>query len=222
MSQPPTTAVPSMKTFEETYQACFDAGARSVLAITVSSRLSGMFDTATLAGEAFGDRVHVFDSQQISLGLGFQVIEAAIDAQRGNSLPSLLANAERILPRVGVIAMINSLEYLKRSGRVSWLRAGVGDILRIKLLIGLEEGTVVQIGRARTRKNALQQVVDTAASWGPLSRLAVLHSGIPDEATLMADTLKHLASTQPFVVDVTTVIGAHVGPESIGLAVLRE
>lgn len=222
METPPTTAVPSTQSFQQAYQTCFDRGAEHVLALLVSSRLSGMYDTATLAAQAFDGRVRTFDSRQISLGLGFQVIEAAQRADQGGDLDAVLAAAKSAQERVEVIAMINSLEYLRRSGRVSWLQAGVSEILRIKLLIGLEDGGVVQVGRARTRRKAIQLMMDIAVSWGPLEQLAVLHSGIPDEGAEIAGILQHLAPTYPRVVDVTTIIGAHVGPQSIGLAALRK
>lgn len=222
MQTPPTTAVPSPQIFEEAYASHLDKGASEVLGIIVSSKLSSMFATATSAAEKFAGRVKTFDSQQITLGLGFQVLEGAIAAQAGSSMDEILKVVERARCRVEVLAMINSMEYLRRSGRVSWIQAGVSDVLQIKVLLNLENGEVKSLGRTRTRRNALRQLKDILRSWGSLARLAVVHTGIPDEATVLAQELKDRSDTEPLIVDVTTIIGAHVGPGSMGLAALRK
>jgi len=120
--------------------------------------------------------------------------------------------------RVKLVALIRSLEYLRRSGRVSWLKAGVGDLLRIKLLLSVHDGLVEAVGRAHTWGKGWGELVELARSWAPFERLAVLHSGIPEEASQMAGELRDLSRLDPAVVQVTTIIGAHVGPRSIGLA----
>jgi DegV family protein with EDD domain len=181
-----------------------------------------MYATATSAAEKFGGRVQTFDSQQLTLGLGFQVLEGAIAAQAGSSMNEVLEVVEYARSRVEVLAMINSMEYLRRSGRVSWIQAGVSDVLQIKVLLNLEDGEVKSLGRTRTRRNALRQLKEITRSWGSLARLAVLHSGIPEEASDLAEELKDCSDTAPLVVDVTTIIGAHVGPGSMGLAALRK
>ncbi len=222
MQTPPTTAVPSPQVFEDAYASHLDKGASEVLGIIVSSKLSSMYATATSAAEKFGGRVQTFDSQQLTLGLGFQVLEGAIAAQAGSSMIEVLKIVERARSRVEVLAMINSMEYLKRSGRVSWIQAGVSDVLQIKILLNLEDGEVKSLGRTRTRRNALRQLKEITRSWGPLARLAVLHSGIPEEASVLAEELKDCSETALLIVDVTTIIGAHVGPGSMGLAALRK
>ena len=217
MSEPPTTAVPSSLAFEKAYQQLIDEGYKRILSIHVSGRLSGMINSANHAAQLFGDQIHIFDSGQLSLALGFQVMEAASAALAGMSFESVVETTRDARNKVRLIALIDSMEYLKRSGRVSWLRAGLGDLLNIKLLIGVSDGIIEKISLIRTRRKGIDKLDSLARSWGPLERMAVLHSNLPDEAATVAEQLRNLSSTPPLIVDVTTVIGTHVGPNGIGL-----
>lgn len=219
--EPATTAVPSPGEFETVYRSRFEEGASHIVSIHVSSKLSGMFNSASQAAKAYGDRVHVVDSEQVSLGLGFQVMEAAIEALSGADLSPIVKTVRDARKRVRVVAMIDTLEYLKRSGRVSWLRAGLGDLLQIKLLLRVHEGEVEALGKARTRTKALKQLIEYAHDWGKLKRVAILHTAATEEARSIAETFPYSSQIAPLVVDVTTIIGTHVGPNSIGLAALQ-
>jgi DegV family protein with EDD domain len=218
--QPPTTATPSPALFESAYQCFFDLGIEQVLSIHVASTLSGMLTSANQAAQAFPRRVHVIDSGQLSLGLGFQVIEAAHAAQQGQSLDQVIQVVSRAQDRVRVVALINTLEYLRRSGRVNWLRAGMGELLRIKQLLGVSKGAIEDLGKTRTFERALQKLLDIGRSWGNCKRLAVLHTDAHDLADQIAVKIADQSVAQPLVVEVTTIIGAHIGPGSIGLAAL--
>jgi DegV family protein with EDD domain len=216
--EPPTTASPSPIVFKQAYERLFVAGVDAILSIHVSSRLSGIVNVASQAAQDFGKRVKIFDSQQVSLGLGYQVIEAAKSALQGLNLEEILEHVTSIKEHVHLLALINTLEYLRRGGRVSWLQAGVGELLKIKLLVTLKDGLVESFGRARTFSRALDSLRDEARSWAPLNQLTVMHSGIRDRAEALAEELSPLSATEPMIVNVTTVIGAHVGPGSIGIA----
>lgn len=216
----PTTAVPSPERFAAVYESLLHAGAAHVLSIHLAARLSGMFQTAAQAAQNFGDRVRVFDSGQVSLALGFQAMEAAAAALAGNSIQLVAEVARQARDRARLIAMLNTLEFVRRSGRVGWLRANLGGLLNIKQLVEVVDGTIRRLDRVRTRSRALDNLRLIAASWGPLRRLAILHTAVPEEASALRDELKHLSKDMPLVVEVTTIIGAHVGPESIGMAAL--
>jgi DegV family protein with EDD domain len=222
MERPATTAVPSPITFEKMYRKLIDRGFERILSIHISSHLSGMLNAASRAAEAFENRVHCFDSLQVSMGLGFQVMEAAAAALAGATMETLDVIVRQARDKVHLAALIDTLEYLKRSGRVSWIRAGLGDLLKLKLLVGVQNGVVERLDNVRTKRKGLEAMLETARSWSPLQRLAILHSGIPDQAADFVDRVRYLAPAPPLIVDVTTVIGAHVGPGSIGLAGLRE
>lgn len=216
----PTTAVPSPESFSRAYEGLLRSGASAVLSIHLAEQLSGMLHTAAQAAREFGGRVHVLDSGQVSLGLGFQVMEAATAAAAGGTLQAVMQAARFARERVRLIAMLNTLEYVRRSGRVSWLRANLGDLLNVKQLIEVVDGTIRRLERVRTRPRALETLRAMALAWGPLRRLAVLHTAVPEEAHALGGELGHLSARPPLVVEVTTVIGAHVGPESIGLVAL--
>ncbi len=220
MKSPATTAIPSIDEFKNAYETGLEMGAENVFAIHVSSKLSAMYFTASRAAEEFGGRVETFDSEQLSLGLGFQAMDAADCALQGGTLNKVRACALRAREKTRVFAMINSLEYLRRSGRVSWLQAGVGDMLRIKVLIDIQGGLPTFAGKTRTRKNGVQKLIERGEAWKRVTRFAVLHSGVPDEATDIAHQLEHISSTPALVVSATTIIGAHIGPRSLGLAAL--
>ncbi len=218
MREPPTTAAPSPQRFAEAYERLLTGGVNRVLSIHVSSKLSGMLGIAAQAAAVFGDRVQVFDSGQVSMGLGFQAMEAAARAAAGASFEAVLEAAKHARERVWTLAMIDTLQYLRRSGRVSWLRAGLGEFLRVKLLVEVVDGVVQRLGEVRTRHKAIDQFLSLVETRAPFERLAVLHSGIAAEATTMAERLRPLVREAALVVDVTTVIGTHVGPGSLGAA----
>jgi DegV family protein with EDD domain len=217
-SQPASTAAPSPVVFQETYSRLFEEGVERILSIHVAARLSGMLNSAAQAARSFGDRIELFDSGQVSMGLGLQAIEAASAALEGAGLEDVLRRARDARDRIQLVALIRTLEYLRRSGRVSWLKAGVGDLLRIKMLLTVRDGLVEAVGRARTWGKGWSELINLARSWAPFDRLAILHSGIPEEAAEMARELRSTCRVEPAIVQVTTVIGAHVGPRSIGLA----
>jgi DegV family protein with EDD domain len=212
-----TTGAPSPLAFEEAYQAAFAAGADRVLSVHLASQLSGLFNVAVQASKRFDGKVEVYDSEQVSLGLGFQVLASAQAAQAGMDLPSILNVAEECKARVRSIIMIDTLQYLHKSGRVGWLGAGIGNLLSIRLLVEVSEGQIRRIGQERTRGKALQQLVDRAIDWGPLEKIGVGHSGIPEEAAEFATRLSDLTSDPAYIVDTTPALGVHVGPGAIGI-----
>jgi DegV family protein with EDD domain len=213
----PTTAAPSPAAFESVYTRLLNEGHEHIISVHVSGSLSSIFDIATQVAQRFNDRVSTFDSRSVSLGLGFQVVEAAAAAALGQSAGAILGAAARLRDRVRVIAMVNSLESLHHSGRVGSLAANLGDWLNIKLLVEVVDGIVRQFARVRTRHRALDEMESKAVSWSHLARLAVLHAAVPHEAAQFAERLRPVHS-QPWVVEATTVIGTHVGQGSIGLA----
>ncbi len=219
-NHPATTATPSPAAFEAAYQRTFERGVDQILSIHVASTLSGICTSANQAAMQFPGKVRVMDSGQLSLGLGFQVIEAAEAARAGGSFERVLAVADEAKKNARVAALINTLEYLKRSGRVNWLQAGIGQMLRIKQLLGVQDGTIEDLGKTRTFERAQADLLEIFNAWGTCIRLAVLHTGVPELAEQLARKLDARSQQAPLIVEVTTIIGAHVGPGSIGLAAL--
>jgi DegV family protein with EDD domain len=221
LTTPATTAAPSPLLFERAYTKVFNSGANKILSIHLPSKLSGMYNVAVQSARPFGEKIEVIESGQISMGMGFQVIEAAITAQSGGTFEQVLEAAQYARKHVYLIALIENLTYLKRSGRISWLGAGVGNLLQVKLLIEVVEGEINRLGQVRTTTKAMDKLKHIAEGWGPLKRLAVAHSAITEVAHEYASELSSFCETTPLVVDVTTAIGAHVGPGALGIIGLK-
>lgn len=219
---PPTTAVPSVLVFEETYQRLFESGVERILSIHLSSNLSGMVNTAEQAALNFDDRVKVFDSSQLSLGVGFQAIESAQSVMKGLDFDQVVSTARRVRERAYVLALIDRLEFMRRSGRVNWIRANIGDFLQIKQLVEVKDGLVNALARTRTYMKAFEHLISIASTWKNIKRLAVLHSGAPERAKELTERVVNLCPNPLMIVDITTVIGVHVGPGCVGLAVLTQ
>ena len=218
--QLPTTAAPSPATFATSYQRLLDRGAAAVVSIHVASQLSAIHDVALQAGHAFAGRVHVVDSGQLSLGLGYQVVEAAETAAGGSTVEAIVEAASAARQRVRLIAMLNTLEFVRRSGRVSWLRASMSDVLRVKLLARVDGGQVERLALVRTVHRAVDVLVAQVHSWGALARLAVLHTASQSQAEQLAGRLAADTGLDPWVVEATTVIGVHIGPGALGVAAM--
>ncbi len=169
-----------------------------------------------MAAQSFGDRVRVVDSEYVTLGMGFQVLAAAEAVMRGLSLEAILARIEDVRKRVRVIAMLDTLDYIRRSGRVSWARASLGSLLSIKPFVELKEGVVLRMGEVRTRRKGIEHLIELMNKLGPLECLAVLHTNAETEARLMLERLTAKLETTPLLVNVTTIIGTHVGPNGLG------
>lgn len=217
---PPTTASPSSGMFSKTYQKMFDNGVDQILSIHVSSTLSGIVNAAQIAAQKFGDQVQVIDSGQLSMGLGFQVMSAARAAFSG-SLESVHATLESIRSRLQVMAMIDTLDQLKRSGRVSWMRSSLGSLLRIKLFLEIKDSQVLRVGETRTRNKGLQLLAERLESNGELEQLAIVHTNALEDATRLAERFAPKVRSTPLIRNVTTVIGTHVGINAVGFISIK-
>jgi len=218
----PTTATPSSGTFHSVYERLFQGGAQAILSLHVASQLSGIYNTAKMAAQTFGERVHVIDSGSISMGLGFQVIitaeATATAAIQSLSIENIIQRIKEVQKKIRVIAMLDTLENIRRSGRVSWATARIGSLLRIKLFVEVIEGSVLNMGQARTRRKGIDHLKDLIHKLGPLERLAILHSNAEADARQMLAELKLDLPMSPHIVNITPVIGTHVGANGLGIA----
>jgi len=216
----PTTSAPSVGSFQESYEKLLTAGADLILSIHPPGVLSGIFNSARLAAEAFGERVQVIDSGQLSLGLGFQVIAAAEAVTREAVLGEILELISSVRQKVRVMALLDTMAYLHKSGRVSWAKATVGGLLDLKPLIELRFGVVSRLGQARTRAQGILRLIENISKWGPHERLAILHTNAEIAARQLLEELNLKLSQPAILVNVTTVIGTHVGPNGLRFAVV--
>jgi len=216
----PTTSSPSVGAFQVCYEKLLKSGSDSILSIHPPNELSGIYNAARLAAEEFGQRVKVLDSGQVSLGLGYQVLLAAETAAKGAIQDEVLTLVESVRKRVRLTALLDTIEYVRRSGRVTWAVAMLGGALRLQPLIELRFGIVHRLGLARTRLQGIHRMVEVLNSWGSLERLAVLHTNAESAARQLLEDVKSKVAVPPLLVNVTTVIGTHVGPNGLGFAVV--
>jgi DegV family protein with EDD domain len=214
----PTTSTASLGTYQSIYENIFKSGVDTILSIHISEHLSGIINTARVAAKTFGGRIRVVDSGQLSLGLGFQVLAAAEAIASGFSLDEVIREIDKVRQRVVVFAMLNTLEYLARSGRVSWAKARIGNLLRIKPFVQVINGKVIRLGDARTRKKGINRLITIIKEQGPYDRFAMLHSNAIPDANRIITELNSDLPADPLIVTVTTIIGAHVGPNGLGFA----
>jgi len=140
LDQLPTTAAPSTGRFQQLFNSIFNQGYTQIISLHASKDLSGIFNAARLAAEEFSQTIKVIDSEQLSMGLGFQVLKAAEIARKGLPIDKIISEVESIRERVKVYAMLDTFKYIHRSGRVSWAKARIGTILQIKPLLELKRG----------------------------------------------------------------------------------
>jgi len=214
----PTTATPSIGTFQDIYEKLFQRGYESIISIHVSSLLSGIYSTAKMAAKGFNKGVTVIDSGQLSLGTGYQVLAASDAIAKGYSLSKVISEIENIRQRVRVIAMLDTLEYVRRSGRVSWARARIGSLLKIKPFLEVKEGQVFNRGQARTREKGIEYLLEMLKRIGAVEKLAILHTNAEADAQQIINKMNHSLAEPPLVVNVTTIVGTHVGPNGLGFA----
>jgi DegV family protein with EDD domain len=223
-SQQPTTAAPSIGDFSARYDSLLTRGCDHILSIHATGALTSILNIAQQAASDFPDRVTCVDSGSLSLGLGFQVLAAAEAAELG--LRAAFAAVESTRKRLHVSAALDTMEYLKRSGRVPAALAMLGSLLSIKPLIELTNGEVKAIGAERTTHQANERMSIFLLDGGSLERLAILHTGAETRAREFLNELMQKASQSVprdiLMVNVTTVIGTHVGPNGLGFAAVRK
>jgi DegV family protein with EDD domain len=216
----PTTGTASSGVYETLYQKLFQEGAAHILSVHPSTMLSGIVNAANAAAQAFPGRVHVIDSETISMGLGFQVLAAAEEVKKNTSLDQVLVFLKDLPKRVKVIAMLDTLEYIRRSGRVSWARASLGNLLSIKLFVEVKSGKVERMGEVRTRRKAIARLIDLIQRTEGIERMAILHTNSEADAKEIQEAVTGITPEPSLLVNVTTVIGSHVGPNCLGYAVV--
>jgi DegV family protein with EDD domain len=219
----PTTAVPSTERFRQAYAALAAEGASEVLSIHISTTLSAVLDVARLAAqEMTAVPVRVFDSQQLSLGSGFLVETAARMAAAGSPAAEILQVLQSQVERTHVFAALDTLEYLKRSGRMNGYLAGFATLLQVKPILTMHKGKP-GTQRVRTRERALQRLVEMLAALGRLERVAILHSHASPEhlAELRRKAAYLLTEEDILTQDITPVLGVHIGPGAVGFAAIR-
>ena len=213
----PETAAPSPGKFEAAFRNAFDEGADSVVCINISAGLSATMASAQNAARALEGRdIRIIDSRSVTWGLGSQVVAAARAAASGADADDVVAIVEDMVPRTRVYGTLDTLENLKKGGRIGNAQALIGSMLSIKPLISVE-GVVEEAGRARTRSKALKALVEKVREAGELENLGVMHGSAPD----IEEFVTMLAQVHPkdtiHVGEIGATIGVHGGPRVMGV-----
>lgn len=220
----PTTSGPPLGQTLDVMARALDS-ADHVVGITAPAGLSVIYNTFRLAAEQLGpERVTLVDSGQVTMGLGWQVITAAEMAEKGAAPDAIKSALLAIQPRVDVWAGLDTMQYLRRSGRVGWATAMVGDLFQIKPIIRMHDSVVSSVTRVRTAGRAFAALVDLARRAAPLERLAIMHTRNLDGARELVAALSDLRPTHGEIpiVEATPVLGVHVGPNGLGLGIVRQ
>lgn len=223
LQEKPTTAAPAPMEFGNAYKALAAEGVREIIAVFTASQVSSIFDHASLAARQVGEvQVWTVDSRQISMGIGWQVVAAAESVERGTPISETVLQLERMRERTCVYGVLDSLDYLRRSGRVSLAGARMGDLLKIKPLIRFAGGEAAIIGRVRTQARALDRLVTLVREAAPLERLAIIHSrAVPEAIGYLQQALSPMAPDLPIpTMEVGTVFATHIGPGGLGVALV--
>lgn len=215
----PRTAVPSMIKFRTLFDALADDGATEVLAIHISHTLSAVIDVArAAAAETTSVPVTVLDSGQLSLGTGFMVQTAAELARAGRTVKEILIHLEDQLKRTYVSAALDTLKYLRKSGRMNHVVSTIGELLDLKPILKMYKG-VSGIEKVRTQKKAIKRLSEMLREHGPFEKIALLYSGSVQNVNALMNEIRDLLSdVSPWVEVLNPILGAHLGPGVFGFA----
>jgi DegV family protein with EDD domain len=217
----PRTSQPSAGQFEAAYRDLLEE-CDGVISIHISSKLSGTVNSARFAARAVApERIAVIDSLTTSYGLGNVVMRVARLAEGGASLAECVALAEDLVPRIRVVAAVDTLEFLRRGGRIGRAQAFAGNLLSIKLVFQVFGGEVVPVDRVRTRASAVKRVAEAVLDMGEAEDLAVLYGDDPEPAEQLAAILTERLTGVAFQQGrIGAVLGTHTGPGVFGAALL--
>jgi DegV family protein with EDD domain len=218
----PRTAQPSVGRFEEAFR-CLAAAGHDIVAITLAASLSGTFNSALLAARNVPEaRVTVVDSGTASMALGLLVIRAARLAQQGCAATAVVEAVRIMVPRLGVVFLVDTLVYLQRGGRIGRARSLVGTMLNVKPILTLRDGVVTPLRRVRTRGKALHEVVEMVRAQAPIEEAYVMHAAAPEHAAELAALLQPACDGGHVdVLPLGPVVGVHSGPGTLGVIILR-
>lgn len=221
----PTTSTPPPALFEEHYQKLIDEGATGILALHIGSGLSASYQASTTAAREITERggvpIEVIDTGSVSGGFGLAAEIVAREAKAGASLDQLAAHARGLLERTHLVAVLDTLEYLKRGGRIGNAQALVGTLLNIKPILGIRESEVVPLERVRTRGKALERLGQRIGDMGPLEAVAVAASD-DTVASELSEVARGFWSGPIERFLLGPVVGTHAGPGAGGIIAITQ
>jgi len=219
----PTTTQPTPKAFVDVYEAAQAQGAEAIVAITISSAMSGTYESARLAASLVDIPVHLVDSKSNSMSLGWQLLAAARMRDAGGSVEAMMDAANATRERMVYMISLDTLDYLHKGGRIGGASKFIGTLLNLKpqIFVNHQTGEVEAGRRTRTRKKALaalyQDFFEQLDTTKPI-RIAVLHNAARPDAEAIAMRIKNEFSPVELIISIVSpVLGVHTGPRAIAL-----
>ncbi len=218
-----TTSRPSPEVFAETYRKAAEAGATVIVSLHLSAEFSGTYDAAVLAAKDAPVPVRVVDTGMVAMALGFCALAAAEAAESGEAAEEVVAAAEKRAAGTSAYFYVDTLDYLRRGGRIGAAQALLGSALAVKPLLKLDGGRIDMLEKVRTASKAIARLEEIAAERAGAGRvdIAVHHLAAPERAAALADRLRDRLPglAELHVSEVGAVIGAHTGPGLLGVVV---
>ena len=219
----PTTSQPSVGEFIEVYER-LGSDADGIVSVHISEKLSGTMNSARLASQQAKAEcpIEVVDTFQVSMGVGICAMEAAEAANSGGDMNQVKLSVRNAVTRSQCFFMLETLEFLQKGGRIGKAQALIGNLLKIRPMLMLQEGEVHPLGRERTRRKGIAKLVDTVKELAPISGLAVMYSTGQDEAQTLAQNVSKfmIEGREPMMLQIGPVIGTYAGPDTLGIALI--
>ena len=218
----PRTSQPAPARFQEAYTRLIDEGASGILSIHISSKLSGTYQSACTARDSLPEStrhipIEVIDSKSISVGMSRAIMQAAQEARQGGDLDTIKAHALDQLARTHILAVLDTLEYVKRGGRIGGARALLGNMLSVKPIVGLKDGEVVPVEQPRTRSKAYARIAQLLTEQGHIEHVSIAEAS-EDVGQQLAAAVKTTYSGDLPVYKLGAVLGTHTGPGTAAIA----
>lgn len=220
----PKTSLPSPAEIMDVFNRLRDQKVTHVLAVHISSGLSGTYQAVSAIAQEFKDMViEVIDSKSLSMGLGFPVIEAARESRRTLEFDQVVSTTKRVIEQIKAFYVISTLEYLKKGGRIGYVAGTIGELLNIKPIISInEEGKYFTYAKVRGREPSLKKLTDVLCDHvrETLSNVAIVHGGAETEARVLEKIAQeHPNIKEVFFGQISPAMGVHTGPGLVGVLV---
>jgi DegV family protein with EDD domain len=220
----PKTSTPGSGVFEAVYRQLVEEGANQIISIHIHTGLSSLSNVARIAARSIANaRVTVVEVGQLAMGLGFIVLAAAEAALNGSSASEIIEAIQDQDKRTIIYAALDTLEYLKQSGRAPALLVGMANLLHIKPIIQLHQGSLRMAARVRTSCRGIDWLVESVHKMGRLDKLAVLHTNALERAKVLQDRIQYIMPSlnNISITEATPILGVHVGPRAVGLVCVK-
>lgn len=217
----PKTSAPSVGLFNEVYHRLADEGAQEIISIHIRKGLSNLSNVARMAAEACNRaHVHIVEVGQVAISLGYMVLQAAMAVAAGNSVTTIIEHINGINQRSYLYAALDSLTFLKHSGRVPSLLVGLADLFHVKPVLLMRQGTVSMVDRVRTASMQMEILIKLCQQHAPLEWISVTHTHAADRASQLAQLVKSLfqIDNDIWIEEATPILGVHVGPGALAIA----